>query len=134
MKKKIKKTAVKKSTKKVAAKKPSAKKSVTKVAPANKSGIQPLGDRVLVAPANEGSERMLASGIIIPDTAGKEKPEQGIVIAVGDGKRTEDGTLVPVSVSVGDRVLFSKYGFDEVKVNGVEYFIIGESNILAVLS
>lgn len=73
-----------------------------------------------------------ASGIIIPDTA-KEKPEQGKVVAVGPGKM-EKGVRVPVDVKVGDHILFSKYGYEEVKLNGVEYYVIGESNILAVLN
>lgn len=76
---------------------------------------------------------MSAFGIIIPDTVDKEKPEQGIVVAVGPGKRGDDGKLVPIAVSVGDKVLFSKYGYDEVKVGGKEYCILAEQNILAVL-
>jgi chaperonin GroES len=104
-------------------------------APANKSGVMPLGDRVLVKPLSpEEMEGATTSfGIIIPDTVSKEKPEQGTVVAVGPGKTTEDGRLLPVSVKPGDRVLFSKYGFDEVKVKGAEYYIVSESNILAVL-
>lgn len=73
-----------------------------------------------------------ASGIIIPDTASKERPEQGTVVAVGPGKY-EDGTLIPMGVSVGERVMFSKYGFDEVKIAGQEYCIVSEANILAVI-
>jgi chaperonin GroES len=73
-----------------------------------------------------------ASGILIPDTA-KEKPEQGTVVAVGPGK-FEDGARVPMGVKAGDRVLFSKYGHDEVKVGGVEYYVVSESNILAVIN
>lgn len=73
-----------------------------------------------------------ASGIIIPDTASKERPEQGTVVAVGPGKY-EDGKLIPMSVSVGQRVMFSKYGFDEVKIAGQEYCIVSEANILAVI-
>ena len=72
-------------------------------------------------------------GIIIPETVDKEKPEQGTVIAVGPGKRGEDGRINPVNVSVGDKVMFSKYGYDELKVGGVEYYIVSESNILAVI-
>ena len=95
----------------------------------------PLGDRVLLKPmsADEMNKRT-ASGILIPDTVSKEKPEQGTVIAVGEGKRTEDGKILPISVKVGDRVVFSKYGYDEVKVDGVEYYLVSESNILAVLN
>ena len=73
-----------------------------------------------------------AFGIIIPDTVKGEKPEQGIVVAVGAGKY-EDGARIPLQVSVGDRVVFSKYGYDEVKVGGVEYYVVSESNLLAVI-
>ena len=97
--------------------------------------VRPLGDRVVVKPLSpEEMGTTTASGIIIPDTA-QEKPEQGTVVAVGDGKWNEDGDArIPVSVSVGDRVLFSKYGFETVKIGGVEYYVISESNILAVIS
>lgn len=98
-----------------------------------KVGIIPLADRVLVRPLSEDElGTKTASGIIIPETIDKEKPEQGEVIAVGEGKY-DDGKLVKPSVSVGDRVLFSKYGYDEVKHEGDEYFIIKEENILAIL-
>lgn len=106
----------------------------TKKKPARKSvGIIPLSDRVLVKPLsadNIGAKR--ASGIIIPETVDKERPEQGTVVAVGPGKR-EDGKLTPPAVKVGDTVVFSKYGFDEVKVDGVEYYILKEDAILAVI-
>lgn len=95
-----------------------------------KLSISPLGDRVVVQPLSR--EEVSASGIIIPDTANREKPERGTVVAVGPGKY-DDGNLVPVTVSVGDLVLFSKYGYDEVKVAGEEYLILSESSILAVL-
>ena len=100
----------------------------------NNIGIIPLGDRVVVKPLSpDEAGRVLASGIIIPETVSKEKPEQGTVVAVGPGK-FDDGECIPMSVSVGDRVLFSKYGYDEVKVEGVEYFIVSENNILAVIN
>jgi chaperonin GroES len=95
--------------------------------------IQPLADRVVIRPLSaDEMGTTTASGIIIPDTA-KEKPEQGTVIAVGPGKY-EDGIRIPVSVKPGDRVMFSKYGFDEIKMQGVEYYVISESNILAVIT
>lgn len=98
-----------------------------------KGKIIPVGDRVLVKPISpEELEKKSASGIIIPDTVSKEKPEQGKVIAVGGGKY-DDGKLVPMSVKVGDRILFSKYGYDEVKLDGEEFYILSESNILAVI-
>ena len=98
-----------------------------------KINIKPLGDRVLVEPlaANEGKKTV--SGIIIPETVSKERSEQGKVLAVGPGKRGEDGQLVPVGVKKGDRILFSKYGPDEVKLDDQDYFIISEANILAVI-
>lgn len=94
------------------------------------SKIRPLGDRVLVKPGTE--EIKTASGIIIPDTIDREKPEQGKVIAVGEG-RFDDGALIPVSVKAGDTVVFSKYGYDSVKIDGDEYYIIKEGNLLAVI-
>ena len=95
--------------------------------------VHPLGDRVVVKPlTSEEAGMRTASGIIIPDTV-KEKPEQGKVVAVGPGK-FERGARIPMGVKVGDRVLFSKYGPDEVKVAGQEYFIVKESDILAVIS
>lgn len=97
--------------------------------------IRPVDDNVVVKPLSlDEMGTKTASGIIIPDSA-KEKPEQGTVVAVGPGKWNEDGDeRIPVSVSVGDRVLFSKYGYEEVKVAGVEYYILSSSNIKAILS
>lgn len=95
--------------------------------------IVPLGDRVLVKPFTaEETEKKNSFGIIIPDTVSKEKPEQGKVIAVGEGKY-DDGVLVPVRVKVGDKVVFSKYGYDEIKVDDEELYLIKEENILAVI-
>lgn len=116
-----------------------AKKNISKISKTapkakNESGISPLGDRVVVRPLTEAETGTKSpSGIIIPDTVSKEKPEQGIVVATGPGKY-DDGALVPMSVAVGDKVMFSKYGYDEVKVGGKEYFIVSESSILAVLA
>jgi len=100
------------------------------------SPIKPLGDRVIVRPLTDGENGNTSpSGIIIPDTAKKEKPEQGVVLAVGPGKWDEDGEKrLPLDVKVGDRVIFSKYGYDEVKIEGNEYFIVGESSILGVFT
>lgn len=97
--------------------------------------IKPLGDRVVVRPLTDAEAGTVsASGIIIPDSAKKEKPEQGIVVAVGSGKWNEDGDeRIALEVKVGDRVVFSKYGYDEVKMDDTEYFIVSEANILAVL-
>ncbi|MDP4020488.1 MAG: co-chaperone GroES [Candidatus Adlerbacteria bacterium] len=90
-----------------------------------------MGDRVLVKPLSPEEGQTTSFGIIIPDTA-KEKPEQGSVVAVGPGKY-EDGALVPVGVKVGDRVMFNKYGYEEIKIKGVEYFIVSEANILGIV-
>ncbi len=100
------------------------------------SPITPLGDRIIVRPLSDTEQGTTSpSGIIIPDTAKKEKPEQGVVIAVGPGKWDEDGEKrLPLDVKVGDRVIFSKYGYDEVKIDGKEYFIVGESSVLGVIT
>lgn len=94
-------------------------------------GVLPMGDRVLIRP--EAPEEMTSFGLIIPDSA-KEKPEHGTVVAVGPGRRGDDNDLVPMGVQVGDKVMFSKYGFDEIKVGGIEYYILPESSILAVIN
>ena len=97
-----------------------------------KQTIQPLADRVLIKPESMGDEKS-PSGIIIPDTARKEKPERGVVVAVGAGKRDERGALIPTSLKAGDVVIFSKYGYDEVKIDDEDFYIIAESGILAVI-
>ena len=91
--------------------------------------IRPLQDRVLVQRVE--AEDMTASGIIIPDTA-KEKPQEGKVVAVGSGTRTEDGKIVPMDVKVGDLVLFGKWSGTEVKIDGKEYSIMKESDIMGI--
>ncbi|OPY08365.1 MAG: 10 kDa chaperonin [Syntrophaceae bacterium PtaB.Bin095] len=92
--------------------------------------IRPLQDRVIVKRVEE--EEKTKGGIIIPDTA-KEKPMEGLVIAVGKGKTTEDGNLVKPDVKAGDRILFSKYAGTEVKIDGVEHLIMREEDILGVI-
>jgi chaperonin GroES len=94
-------------------------------------GVQPLGDRVVVRPVAK-EEKTLASGIIIPESADKERPGKGTVVAVGPGKR-EDGAITPMTVKEGDEVLFSKYGFDEIKLDGQEYYILPESAVLGII-
>ena len=94
-----------------------------------KISFKPIGDRVLVKP-EELEDTKSPGGIIIPDTAQKEKPERGVVVAVGPGKHGDDNHVIPVSVKVGDKVMFSRYGFDEIKIDGVEYYIVTESNII----
>ncbi len=97
----------------------------------SKKEIVPLGDRVLVKPMEK--EKKTKSGIIIPDTVDKERPEMGRVIAVGEGKVGDDGKVIPIRVKVGSTVLFAKYGPDEVKIDDEEYLIVSESNILAII-
>ncbi len=92
--------------------------------------VKPLGDRVLVQPADQ--EEVKKGGIIIPDTA-KEKPQEGKVVALGTGKRDDDGKLVPFTVKKGDRVLISKYGGTEIKIDGKDYLIMREEDILGVI-
>ncbi len=92
--------------------------------------IQPLGDRVLVQPLEDDEETK--GGIIIPDTA-KEKPQQGKVVAVGTGKLDEDGKKIPFNVKKGDRILMPKYGGTEIKVDGKEYQILREDDILGII-
>ena len=92
--------------------------------------LKPLEDRVVVKPSEE--EETTVSGIVIPDTA-KERPQEGDVIAVGPG-RFEDGNRIPMDVKVGDKVIYSKYGGTEVKVEGEEYLILSARDVLAVLS
>ncbi|MBI4122380.1 MAG: co-chaperone GroES [Parcubacteria group bacterium] len=93
--------------------------------------IRPLNDRVIVKPL--GQEEVTASGIVLPDTVDKEKPEQGEVIAVGPGKRLESGEIAPMSVKVGDKVVFRKYSPDEIEVDGEEVLVISESDIVGIL-
>jgi chaperonin GroES len=91
--------------------------------------VRPLGSRVLVKPREE--EQKTPGGIILPDTA-KEKPQEGVVIAVGPGKLLENGESRPVAVKEGDIVIFSKYAGTEIKIDGEEYLIVDEDSILAV--
>jgi chaperonin GroES len=93
--------------------------------------FRPLHDRVLVQPLD--GEEKTAGGIIIPDTA-KEKPSEGKVIAVGPGAKTEDGKILPMEVKVGVLVLFGKWSGTEVKIDGVEYSIMKESDIMGIMS
>jgi len=93
-------------------------------------GIRPLGDRILVKRIKE--EDKTKGGIIIPDTA-KEKPQEGKVVAVGKGKRSEKGDLIAPEVKAGDRVLFGKYSGSEVKLEGEEHLILREDDILGIL-
>ena len=92
--------------------------------------LKPLGDRVLVKALEKKDE--IRSGIIIPDTA-KEKPQEGEVIAVGKGKLTEEGKLIPMDVKAGDKILYGKYSGTEVKIEGQEYLIMHQEDILGIV-
>ena len=92
--------------------------------------VKPLGDRVLVQPIEQ--DEVKKGGIIIPDTA-KEKPQEGKVVALGTGKRDEAGKLIPFEVKKGDRVLISKYGGTEIKIDDKNYLIMREEDILGVI-
>ena len=93
--------------------------------------LRPLGDHVIVKPLKENE--MTKSGIVLPDTVDKEKPEKGEVIAIGPGKLMENGQRASMSVKVGDKVVFKKYSPDEVKVDDEEVLVLNESDIIAVL-
>jgi chaperonin GroES len=99
------------------------------MATATKTKIKPLEDRILVRP-DEGEETT-ASGIVIPDTA-KEKPQEGTVLAIGPGKRSDTGDLIPMDVKEGDRVIYSKYGGTEVILDGEDLLILSARDVLAV--
>jgi chaperonin GroES len=92
--------------------------------------LKPLGDRVIVKPAE--AEEQTASGLVIPDTA-QEKPQRGEIVAVGEGKRDDDGNRVPMDVAVGDVIIFGKYGGQEIKIEGTEYKILEERDVIAIV-
>jgi len=92
--------------------------------------LRPLQDRILVKRVEE--ETKTAGGLFIPETA-KEKPQRGEIVAAGNGKKTEDGKVLPLDVKVGDKVLFGKYSGTEIKVDGEEYLIMREEDILAIV-
>jgi chaperonin GroES len=94
--------------------------------------IRPLYDRIVVKRIEAGDEKT-SGGLIIPDTA-KEKPQEGEVVAVGKGKRLEDGKVISLDVQIGDRILFGKYSGSEIKLDGNEYLIMREDEVLGVLS
>ena len=93
--------------------------------------IRPLYDRIVVKRIEESADKT-ASGLFIPDSA-KEKPQEGEVIAVGQGKRSDDGKLMPLDVKAGDRILFGKYSGSDIKLDGEEYMIMREDEVLGVL-
>ena len=92
--------------------------------------VKPLGDRVIIQPS-EGLEKT-KGGILIPDTA-KEKPQEGKIVAIGAGKKTDDGKVIPLSVKVGDKVLYGKYSGTNITIDGDEYLIVREEEIVAII-
>ena len=97
---------------------------------ATKVVLKPLEDRIIVQPLE--AEQVTASGLVIPDTA-KEKPQEGEVLAVGPGRVDDSGKRIPLDVSVGDKVLYSKYGGTEVKYSGEEYLVLSARDVLAII-
>ena len=93
--------------------------------------LKPLGDRVVVKPVEK--EEKTKSGIVLPDTA-KEKPQEGLVEAVGTGRILDNGTKIPMELKIGDRVLYAKYAGNEFKLDDIEYLVISEKDVLAVLA
>ncbi len=93
--------------------------------------LRPLGDRIIVKPVAKAE--MSKGGILLPDTVDKERPEQGDVTDVGPGKLLENGSRAPMSVKIGDKILFKKYSPDEFKLDGQEYLVLAESDVMAVI-
>jgi chaperonin GroES len=99
-------------------------------ATASKIELKPLGDRVVVEAVEQAPQS--AGGVILPETA-QEKPQEGIVIAVGPGRRTDKGDVIPMDLKVNDRVIYSKYSGSEIKLDGNEYLIVSEKDVLAIV-
>ena len=99
---------------------------------AKKLSLKPLGDRVVVQPSEREGEKKLASGIIIPETVDKEKLLKGEVVAVGPGRRNDEGKHIPIEVKPGDTVFFKKPWDEPVKVDGVQYYVLPESDIILI--
>lgn len=102
-----------------------------KVKNKRKMNIKPLSDYILIEPIKE--EEKTKSGILLPETADKERPEQGKIIAIGPGKRNDSGNIIPMDIKVGQKVLFTKYGPNEIKVDEKEYLIAKQEDILAII-
>ncbi len=92
--------------------------------------LKPLGDRVVVKPS--GEKERTKGGIVLPDTA-KEKPQEGEIVAVGSGKKTDDGKVIPLSLKVGDKVLYGKYSGTEITIDDEEYLIVREDDVMAII-
>ena len=100
------------------------------MAAAQKTKLVPLADRIVITPLKQ--EEVTASGLVIPDTA-KEKPQQGEVVAVGPGRLDDDGKRVPMDLEVGDRILYAKYTGTDVKLDGEDYIVLNDKDVLAKL-
>ena len=100
---------------------------------AKKLSLVPLGDRIVVLPSEKEGEKRLASGIIIPETVSKDKLLKGEVVAVGPGRRTDEGKRLPVDVKVGDMIFFKKPWDEPIKINDVEHYILSESDIIGTV-
>lgn len=94
--------------------------------------LKPIHDNVIVKPITV--DEVTKSGIILPETIDKEKPEKGEVVAVGEGKLLDNGQIAKMSVKVGDKIMFKKYSPDEIKIDGEEYLVIGENDIIAIIN
>jgi chaperonin GroES len=99
---------------------------------AKKFSLKPLGDRVVVKPSEKEGEKRLASGIIIPEAANKEKLLKGEVIAVGPGRRNDAGERIPIEVKMGDTVFFKKPWDEPIKIDDIEYYVLNESDIILI--
>ena len=99
---------------------------------AKKLSLVPLGDRVLILPDEREGEKKLASGIILPEAANKEKLLKGEVVAIGPGRRTDDGKRIPVEVAKGDTVFFKKPWDEPIKIEGVEYYVLSEADLIGI--
>ena len=100
---------------------------------AKKLSLMPLGDRIVVLPSEKGGEKKLASGIIIPETVDKKESMRGEVVAVGPGRRNDEGKRIPVEVKPGDTVFFKKPWDKPLEIDGVEYYVLSESDILGIV-
>jgi chaperonin GroES len=94
--------------------------------------LKPLHNNVIIKPAP--AEEITASGIVLPESKDKERPEKGEVVAIGNGKILDNGQTVPVSVKVGDMVVFKKYAPDEIKVDGADYLVVSDSDLIAIIA
>jgi chaperonin GroES len=99
---------------------------------AKKFALKPLGDRVVILPSDKEGEKKLASGIIIPEAANKEKLIKGTIIAIGPGRKNDEGKRIPIEVKTGDTVFFKKPWDEPIKVNEMEYFVLSESDIILI--